>query len=129
MENTAWLKSCTDKYKKKVLKFNADLEEYYKVSGSRELPIIDCTIIGYDSFEPYEIHDTPTGFKVDVDGIGIEITATEEDGVVYIDGWDNGYDNLKESIQFDRRRLRKAWKIWRAENPDEELEKLDDDNE
>lgn len=129
MENTARLKSFTERYKKKVLKFNADLEEYYNVSESRELPIIECSLIGFEPFEPYEIEDTPTGFKVNADGIIIEITAIEEDGEIYIDGWDNGYDSLKDSIAYDRKRLKKAWKIWKSENPDAEIEKLDEDNE
>lgn len=115
-------------YKKKVLQFNEDLEVYYKVDPSRELPIIESTLIGFDPFEPYEIEDLENGFKVNADGLEIYVTIeVDEDGEEFISGWDDGYDNLKESIQYDRRRLNKAWKVWKSENPDVELEKVFED--
>lgn len=114
--------------KKAIAKFNAELEEYHKVAGDYNLPEIDTTIIGYSELTPYEITDeTERGFTCIADGFGYVIGYVEdEDGEEYISGWDDGYNNLKDSIAYDRRRIRKAWRVWRSENPDYELEK---DNE
>lgn len=115
--------------KRAIAKFNAELEEYHKVAGDYELPLIECTIIGTEELLPYEITDeTERGFTCNADGYDYKITLCEdEDGEEYIDGWDNGYDALKDTIAYDRRRLRKAWRVWKSENPDAELERDEDE--
>lgn len=37
--------------------------------------------------------------------------------------------DLEEQLKHDRRRLRKSWRVWKAENPDQEMEKDDTDEE
>lgn len=118
--------------RKKVIKFNEDLEKYYQTSESRELPTIDCSIIGYEPFEPYTIEDIDNGIKVDADGFEIEVKIETIENWYgepeeIITGWDDSMDGLKESLSYDRRRLNKAWRVWRADNPDAELEKDDQD--
>lgn len=108
----------------KVEAFNADLENYYKISGDRSLPIIEATIYGFDPFEPYAITDIEGGFRAEADGFTYDITVeTDEDGEEYVTGWDNGLDTLKDGLAYDRRRLKKAWRIYRSDNPDAELER------
>lgn len=120
-------------YKKKVLKFNEDLEEYYKQDPQRVLPIIDCTIVGHEPFEPYEIQELEDeiGFRVyTTDGLDMVIRIQKDcDGKEFVYGWDcaDGMDTLEDSIRYDRRRLNKAWRIWKSDNPDLELEKDDEE--
>lgn len=122
-----------ERVKRQVLKFNAELEEYAKATGGYELPIIDSTIIGYEELLPYEIvEEQEEALRILADGFTYEVRIEREedfDGEIYeyVKGWDNGYDALKDGIAYDRRRLKKGWRIWRAENPDAELEKEDDE--
>ena len=36
---------------------------------------------------------------------------------------------LEEQLRHDRRRLGKSWRVWKAENPDKEMEKEDNEDE
>lgn len=117
-----------ERYIKVVERFNNDLEKYYSESGERELPDIETTIIGFSELEPAEIHRTKNGFVAEFDGWSYPVTIeTDDDGEQYIDGWENGYMALKDAIAFNRRRLRKAWRIWKSDNPDAELENDNDE--
>lgn len=101
---------------KMVERFNADLDAYAAVSGEYELPEIDSTIIGYSVVNKYtyKVSKNGTAIKVlDCDGIEFDIPVIES----------VAYDELKEALKYDRRRLSKAWRVWKSENPDSELEK------
>lgn len=96
---------------KAIDKFNADFAAYTKASGDSSLPTIDCTLIGYDPAQPYTYQVLKTRVKVtDADGTAYTITDELE------------LDEVKEAIKYDRRRLAKAWRVFRSENPDWELE-------
>lgn len=96
---------------KAIEKFNADFAAYTKASGDSDLPTIDSTIIGYDPAQPYTYQVLKTRIKV-TDSDGIEYTVTNESEL----------DEVKEAIKYDRRRLAKAWRVFKSENPDWELE-------
>lgn len=96
---------------KAIEKFNADFAAYTKASGDSDLPIIDCTICGYDPAQPYTCQVLKTRVKV-TDADGIEYTVTNEKEL----------DVVKETIKYDRRRLAKAWRVFKSYNPDWELE-------
>lgn len=104
---------------KAIDKFNADLAAYTKASGDSDLPYIDSTLLGYSPAEPYTCQVFKTRVKVtDVDGQPYTITDETE------------LDEVKEAIKYDRRRLAKAWRIFKSDNPDWELEHdTDEDNE
>lgn len=113
---------------KVVERFNADLEKYYKETDSHELPIIECTIEGYEELYPADIQRTENGFDCNLDGYVNHIEVVVEDGEEYIRGWEDWGDGLKDGIAYERKRLRKAWRIWHSENPDAELAKQDDED-
>lgn len=96
---------------KAIDKFNADFAAYTKATGDSDLPTIDSTIIGYDPAQPYTYQVLKTRIKV-TDADGMEYTVTDELEL----------DEVKEAIKYDRRRLAKAWRVFRSENPDWELE-------
>lgn len=96
---------------KAIDKFNADFSAYINASGDSDLPTIDSTIIGYDPAQPYTYQVLKTRIKV-TDADGMEYTVTDELEL----------DEVKEAIKYDRRRLAKAWRVFRSENPDWELE-------
>ena len=103
---------------KAIDKFNADLAAYTKASGDGDLPYIDSTPLGYSPAEPYTYQVLKTRVKVtDVDGQPYTITDETE------------LDEVKEAIKYDRRRLAKAWRIFKSDNPDWELEHDTEDNE
>lgn len=43
--------------------------------------------------------------------------------VIYLIGW----EELEDDLKYQRRRLNKAWRVFKAENPDAELERDDED--
>ena len=116
-----------NRYRQQVEKFNVDLAEYVKVTGSNDLPLIDSTIVGYEPLEPYEVKDRKNGFDVIADGTTMQVRVKKIDGELEVVGWSDYYDGVKESLAYDRKRLSKGWRVWRSENPDAELEKDDDD--
>lgn len=98
-----------------IEKFNKELAEYIKVSGDDELPDIDCTLIGFSPVDFYAIDGDEV---TDCDGNKYDTTD-----------WCS-LEELKEALKYDRRRLSKAWRIWKSENPDWELEHdKEDENE
>lgn len=103
---------------KAIDKFNEELARYVAVSGDSELPIIDCTVVGTEPVQPYKYKVLKTMLKV-TDLTGDEIVVRDE------------YDaeELRESLKYDKRRLNKAWRVWKSENPDAELERDTDDDE
>ena len=99
-------------------KFNADFAAYTKASGDSDLPIIDCTICGYDPAQPYTCQVLKTRVRVkDADGIAYTVTNERELNVV------------KEALKYDRRRLAKAWRVFKSYKPDWELEHDTEDEE
>lgn len=129
METSKRIQKQLTRYREKVEQFNADLAEYVKTTRSNDVPLIDCTIIGYDQMEAYIIKDRKNGFDVITDGVKYEIRIKRIDGKEEITGWIDSLDSLKEQIDYDRKRLNKGWRVWKSENPDAELEKDDEDNE
>ena len=106
-------------YINKVMEFSAELQRYFNINGEQELPTIDCTIIGYDPYELPTIKEIKNGFICNLDGEEYEVVECVEDGEIYIDGW----EELKEALKYDKRRLIKAWRIYKSENPDLEEER------
>lgn len=116
------------RYRAKVEEFNKELQEYITTTGDNELPDVDSTVLSFYALDPFKITEIPDGFSVDAEGYEIEVkVATDEDGEEYITGWDCGCfspeDTLKAVIAYERRRLKKAWRIWKSDNPDAELER------
>lgn len=105
---------------RKVEKFNADLEAYAKVAGDYELPETECSIEGFSEVGKYtyEVSGNETSILVK-DGDGNEFDIYDDECVAY--------DEYEEAIKYDRRRLGMAWRIWKSENPDAELEKDDEE--
>ena len=115
--------------KNKVAKLNNDLREYFDASGDMSLPDIECTCIGYSAIGMVEANDIKdkegnvTGFQATVDDLDYKVEYVEEDGDIYLIGW----EELEDDIRYQRRRLDKAWRVFKAENPDAELERDDED--
>lgn len=107
---------------RRIDKFNADLAEFTKANGSCELPSIDSTLISIDPAKPYEYHTTKAGVLIvrDTDNNSY---AIEYEGDLY-----DPY-GIDTSLKYDRRRLNKAWRIFKSENPDWELEHDTDDEQ
>lgn len=112
---------------KAVEKFNKELEDLYRAQGERELPIVDCTIIGTEPYEPMTIVETKKGIKVTSDGETFHIYEYNDGGEKCLHDWDDYFDGLKEELAYQRERMRKAWRVFRSENPDAELER-DEEN-
>lgn len=115
---------------KAIEKFNADMQSYIDATESNELPVIGTTVTGYYApLDPATIKVLKTKVRVELDGERYELRPVRKDGEWEIDGWDDYYDGLKQDITYQRSRLRKAWRIWKSENPDLEEERDDDDED
>ena len=116
--------------KAKVEKLKNDLREYFDASGDMSLPDIECTCIGYSPMGLVDTQDIKdedgnvTGFQATVDDLDYKVEYVEEDGDIYLIGW----EELEDDIRYQRRRLNKAWRIFKSENPDAELERDDDED-
>lgn len=116
--------------KAKVEKLNNDLREYFDASGDMSLPDIESTCIGYSAMGMVEANDIKDkegnviGFYACVDDLGYKVEYVEEDGDIYLTGW----EKLEDDLKYQRRRLNKAWRVFKAENPDKELERDDEEN-
>ena len=97
---------------------SSDLEAYFEANGERDLPLIDCTVIGYAPAYLYEVKVNKTSVKV-----------TDCDGMEYTVKTEADLDEVKEAIKYDRRRLAKAWRVFKSDNPDWELERDIEDEE
>lgn len=125
-----------ERYRNQVAKFNEELEEFYIKTDDNKLPIIDSTIIGFEELPlaviteiGYFDNEDKYGFQVEWETETYEvcIIADEDDrNILYVDGWDNWLDGLYETLKYNKRRLKKAIRIWESENPDAELEKEDE---
>jgi len=103
---------------RKIDKFNEKLAEYFNTSGEKELPSVDCTAVSIDTVDYYRYELLKTKLKVtDCDG-------DKYDVVTEYDAW-----QLRDSLRYDNRRLAKAWRMWKSENPDAELERDDEETE
>ena len=103
---------------KAIEKFNAEFAAYTKASGDSDLPYIDCTVTGYAPADPYTYQVFKTRVKV-----------TDCDGETYTVTDEYELDEVKEALKYDRRRLAKAWRVFKSENPDWELEHDTEDEE
>lgn len=105
---------------RKVEKFNADLDAYAKVAGDYELPEIECSIEGFSEVGKY---------TYEVSENEMSIVVRDWDEYEFEIDWEEccAYDEFDEAIRYDRRRLNKAWRIWKSKNPDAELEKDDEE--
>lgn len=104
---------------KAIDRFNANLAAYQNASGETELPYVDCTCCGCSIAKPYYYElfkDNRLNVK-DIDGN--QYTVTDEEGLA----------EVKESLRYDKRRLAKAWRVFKSDNPDWELEHDTDENE
>ena len=116
--------------KNKVAKLNNDLREYFDTCGEMSLPDIECTWIGYRPMGLVDTQDIKDedgnviGFQATVDDLDYKVEYVEEDGDIYLIGW----EELEDDIKCQRRRLNKAWRIFKSENPDAELERDDDED-
>lgn len=110
----------TEQILNKVRAFEADLAKYYEATDGDIVPDIETTIIGGGGIIHYTID------KYDV-------TRTEKDphdAKPFIDRWPISdpwsMEECYDQVKYDRRRLRKGWRVFKSENPDLELEKDDD---
>lgn len=110
------------KIKKKVEKLNLDIKKYFDVTGEETLPDIESTVMGYSQVGVVYTQDTLNGFKACIDDEIYYIDYNFDDGEIFL----SGEDLLDDAIKYLRRRLRKAWRILKSENPDKELEKDND---
>ena len=116
--------------KNKVAKLNNDLREYFDTCGEMSLPNIECTCIGYSPMGLVDTQDIKdedgnvTGFQATVDDLDYKVEYVEEDGDIYLIGW----EELEDDLKYQRRRLNKAWRVFKAENPDAELERDDEED-
>ena len=116
--------------KAKLAKLNNDLKEYFDASGEMSLPDIECTCIGYSPMGMIETNDIKdkegnvVGFRVSVDGLDYNVEYVEEDGDIYL----TGCEEIEDGLKYQRRRLNKAWRVFKAENPDAELECDDEED-
>ena len=102
-----------------VARFNDELNEYYEATDNEKIYDIDTTIIGSGGHIKYTLFKTV-------------IRRDEYDGrTVFKDTFklDREFEveELLYQIRYDRKRLRKSWKVWKSENPDVELEREDDE--
>lgn len=94
------------------------------------LPDIECTCIGYSAMGMVEANDIKDkegnviGFQATVDDLDYKVEYVEEDGDIYLTGW----EELEDDLKYQHRRLNKAWRIFKAENPDAELERDDEED-
>lgn len=116
--------------KNKVAKLNNDLREYFDACGEMSPPDIECTCIGYSTMGLVDTQDIKdkdgnvVGFQASVDDLDYKVEYVEEDDDIYLTGW----EELEDDIKYQRRRLNKAWRIFKSENPDAELERDDDED-
>lgn len=109
---------------RKIEAHNEKLAEYVEETGYNQLPTMDCTIIGYEEVKPIEWKETSIGIEVDDNGYKIYLEQEQdEDGEYYL----SGLEEFLDTMRYDARQLRKAWRVWRAENPDAELERDEED--
>lgn len=109
---------------KKIRRHNEKLAEYVKATGDNQLPTIDCTMIGFEEVNPITWRETEQGIAVDDNGYRIYLEQEQdEDGEYYL----SGLEEFLDTLRYDARQLRKAWRVWRAENPDAELERDEED--
>ena len=113
---------------KKVLQFQEELDTYYKETENQEVPEVDSTIIGFGGIIRYEVFIHPQlggGEDRFVTRKETDRDSTLEDTYKIGYYWDE--QELIEQIKYDRRRLKKGWRVWKSENPDAELARDDDD--
>lgn len=106
----------------KVKAFQRELARYYEATDYQDLLEVDTTIIGWGGNVNYTVLKTVI-YRIEV----------ESDGHVYEDRYrlrsPMDVVELEEQLMHDRRRLGKSWRVWKAENPDQEMEKDDNDEE
>ena len=116
--------------KAKVAKLKNDLRKYFDASGDMSLPDIECTCIGYSPMglvETYDMKDKEgnvIGFQAYIDGLEYTVVYIEDGEDVFLAGW----EELEDDLKYQRRRLNKAWRVFKAENPDAELERDDEED-
>ena len=108
--------------RRKIEKFNTDLRDYIEVTGSDEVPEIDCTVIGTSPMDPIQIKETEDGLAYADENWWEEIKVEEEAG----EYWLSGEDELNDLLSYNRRRLRKGRRVFASSDPDAELEKDED---
>lgn len=114
----------------KVAKLNNDLREYFDTCGEMSLPDIECTCIGYSPMGLVDTQDIKDeegdvfGFRAYIDDLETSVVYVEDEGETFLSGW----EELEDDLKYQRRRLNKAWRIFKSENPDAELERDDDED-
>ncbi len=103
----------------KVLKFQKELEKYYKETGDDDITDIGTTIIGSGGHIEYQVFPSVI--------VRTEKCMYDNFKDDYIISDSNDMDELIEQVQYDRKRLKKGWRVWRSDNPDVELEKDDEE--
>lgn len=112
---------------KELEKFNEELQKYYNETGDTTLPEVDSSIIGDETeVEPYNYKVFGYGLRVQADGWTWKVKECKVEDESWLTDWETS-DGLKWDLQEKRRMLKKAWRIWRSENPDAELEKEDEE--
>lgn len=100
----------------KVKKLQKDLDEYYKTTGDHEgVPDIESTCIEFSEIR-YEVQKRKVVRRE-------RYHADRTFNDTYKLNNEFQMDELEEQVKYDRRRLKKGWRIWKSENPDAELER------
>ncbi len=103
-----------------VAKFNSELNEYYTATDNAEVLDIETTIIGSGGHIKYTLFKTVIR-RDEYDGRSVFKDTFKLDR-------ESEVEELLDQIRHDRKRLRKSWKVWKAENPDLEMEREDDED-
>ena len=107
---------------KQTHKIQEELQKYYQETENSDIPDIETTIIG-GSHINYQIT------RDDLEGI--VIVRTDISGPPMNDRFTDKWfistpyfylDDLLEQIKYDRRRIKKGYRVWRSDNPDQEME-------
>ena len=96
---------------KKVQRFNNGLEKYRETTGNSNLPDVYSTICEFIAANTYAITTNPEGHTI--------VTISDDPyGTFELDLEDEGdCGMIEENVDYDLRRLAKAWRIWRSDNP------------
>ena len=104
----------------KVKAFQRELARYYEATDYQDLLEVDTTIIGWGGNVSYtELKTVSYRTEVERDGHKFEERFRLRSPMDVMD--------LEEQLKHDRRRLGKSWRVWKSENPDQELEKDDEE--
>lgn len=96
----------------KVIKFNSLLENFYKETDD-SIPDIECTLLEFSKIHYRVSNNQVTRLEI----------YDHHKGEPIVDTFNLPEDNdlLLDQLNYDKRRLNKAIRVFKSENPDQEL--------